>query len=504
MLGRRRSLTGSIKIAGLRNIKSLAFDLPPSGIWLLTAGNGAGKTSLLACLRRIGDSNAFPFHFPSSAESENLDNFGGSSVTYSIGGQDVEYVYGGTRWVPRPRKNSHLLRQFGYPSVIYIGADAKRLTPRPEDFAPRNTRAAPTHLIEALNSIFETEKFTQLKTISLRAGPGNRAFLLKVSDNPIRYHSEKHFSLGELCVINLVEKISGCPNQSLILIDELEIALHPRAQVQLFNYLSEQARLKRLTIVFSTHSVSLLKKAPHQKIIYLDKKQDGSIDVVIGCFPTYAIGNITLGEETTPDIVLYVEDEVARLILEPLVKLALQSRFQADAMFPDVKVIPIGGFDAVVRFLTQHSFLLRSKAYALLDNDVKTETVANWQANGKHQELADFDVLGDKLDYLPWTPEVAVVQRMRSQRDAVQARLVTLVGNRSIAIRRDSFNEITTQQGSALRDISKVFNAISKEISEATGREILDIKSLICLDFAQNEFSTDNNGIRNFLLRKLN
>jgi ABC-type cobalamin/Fe3+-siderophores transport system ATPase subunit len=67
-------MTGTINIQNLRNLNSLHFEIPDRGVTLLTGSNGSGKTSLLACLRRIGHSNAFPIHFPTSLRSDRLDN----------------------------------------------------------------------------------------------------------------------------------------------------------------------------------------------------------------------------------------------------------------------------------------------------------------------------------------------------------------------------------------------------------------------------------------------
>ena len=123
-------MASALEISNLRNIARLRFEIPDPGVWLLTAGNGTGKTTLLACLRRIGQPNAFPIHFPSSLRSERLDNHAEGSVTYEIGGETVEYAYRGERWTPRPRSNSHLFGELGYPAVIYVGATADRITCR--------------------------------------------------------------------------------------------------------------------------------------------------------------------------------------------------------------------------------------------------------------------------------------------------------------------------------------------------------------------------------------
>lgn len=144
-------MSGIIEICNLRNIVKLRFEIPDRGVWLLTAANGAGKTSLLACLRRIGQPNAFPVHFPSSLQSTRLDDHSRGTVTYSVNGELVEYAYRGERWTPQPRSNSRLFDKLGYASVTYIGATADRITPRPEDFNTRNVRPASAAIIAAAN-----------------------------------------------------------------------------------------------------------------------------------------------------------------------------------------------------------------------------------------------------------------------------------------------------------------------------------------------------------------
>src|SRR5690606_19113526 len=127
--------------------KTLDFTIPEKGVWLLTGPNGTGKTSLLACMRRIGERNAFPMHFKASAQSNNLDSFAGASVEYAVNGINVNSKYSGTRWEPRPKTHASVLRTAGYPSVLYIAADARRIEPRPEDFKPRGVRAANASII---------------------------------------------------------------------------------------------------------------------------------------------------------------------------------------------------------------------------------------------------------------------------------------------------------------------------------------------------------------------
>src|ERR1700733_12959622 len=96
-------MVGKIEIRNLRHIRELNFDIPGPGVHLLSGSNGAGKTSVLACLRRIGNSTAFAQHFAASRRSDSLDNFDGAEITYSLNQSQVTYAYAGERWVPRPR-----------------------------------------------------------------------------------------------------------------------------------------------------------------------------------------------------------------------------------------------------------------------------------------------------------------------------------------------------------------------------------------------------------------
>ncbi|QXC52616.1 AAA family ATPase (plasmid) [Agrobacterium salinitolerans] len=401
-------MAGSIEICNLRNIARLHFTIPDRGVWLLTGANGVGKTSLLACLRRLGSANAFPVHFPSSLRSDRLDNHATGRVTYEVNGSRVEYAYRGSRWTPRPRSASHLFRNFGYASVTYIGATADRITPRPEDFDTHHVKAVDKHIVNAANRIFQTEKFTQLRSINLTRGKGNDAFVLALGTAPQTYHSEKHFSLGELCVLKLLRLLKDVPNNSMIIVDELEMALHPRAQVELLRYLEEQAKSKSLTVIFSTHSVTLLKTIDHRHIIYLERQEDGSVAPVVGCFPTYAIGNIAADEETLPDIVFYVEDLFARDFLNAFFDLFSDAKYNDPTLRPSAKIVPVGGYSEVVRFLERNRSVLPTsvRQKAVLDQDVESETIVSWQNAGDHAKLAKHKELEGYISFLPFTPEV--------------------------------------------------------------------------------------------------
>lgn len=450
-------MPGSIEICNLRNIQRLRFPIPDRGVWLLTGANGAGKTSLLACIRRLGNRNAFPVHFPSSLRSDRLDNHQTGTVTYEVNGSTVEYAYRGERWTPRPRSASHMFESFGYSSVTYIGATADRITPRPEDFDTRHVKAVDKQIIAAANQIFQTNKFSNLRSINLSRGIGNDAFVLALGTSPQTFHSEKHFSLGELCVLKLLRLLKNVANNSMIIVDELEMALHPRAQVELLRYLERQAKAKSLTVIFSTHSVTLLKTIDHSRIIYLEKQDDGEIRPIVGCFPTYAIGNIASDEEALPDIMLYVEDLFARDILSSFYELFVNEKYTDPTLRPSAKIVPVGGFNEVIGFLDRNRSVLpvSVKQMAVLDRDVSDEVISTWKKANNHNKLAKYANMTKQVAFLPFTPEVGLMDLAHGNPAAFEQKLRDRFGDNLLHVRSIVSKYDTTLEGAAQRKAAK-------------------------------------------------
>lgn len=481
-----------VEIRNLRNITRLRFEIPSQGVWLLTAGNGAGKTSLLACLRRIGHPNAFQVHFPSSLRSERLDNHTEGSVIYEIGEASVEYAYRGERWTPRPRSNSHLFDELGYPAVIYVGATADRITPRPEDFDTNNVRAANSEIINAANSIFDTDKFRKLRTINLTRGAGNDAFVLALGTQPYNYHSEKHFSLGELCVLKLLRLLREIQNGSMIIVDELEMALHPRAQVNLLRYLQDQATQKSLTVIFSTHSVTLLKSIEKRHIICLDNQDGGETNVIVGCFPTYAIGNIASDEETLPDIVLYVEDLFARDMLTAFFQKCANERVPEPTERPSIKIVPIGPFNAVIAFLERNHSVLPATVVqkAVLDLDVADETIQGWRSNENHSQLNKYQRQQQDISFLPFTPEVGLISHILTEVSAFETELRQRFNDNQIRIAEIIGRYDTTSTGGEQRRAAKRVTAeLLAYLQQRTQRQEETVREQLCGIFANRTWT---------------
>lgn len=346
-------LATKLTIQSLKNIKSLEFEIPPPGAYLLTGRNGSGKTSLLTCLSRLRNSGAFQRGFRSSSH-KSLDSHRGASVRYEINKETVTYTYVEERWAPLPRKNSGLLAHCGFPEVLYIAADGSRVDPQQEEFAPRRVKLTPQSLRDSMNAIFATTRFSELCCLNLNRGGRSKAYLIRhAGGKPSTYFSERNFSLGELCVLKLLLALENISNDSLVLIDELELAIHPRAQTQLFHYLTKFASDKNLTIIFSTHSVTLIKGTNRRNVLFLENS-GGVIRCIKGCYPTFALGHISSGEEVAPDCVVYVEDDSAKKCVNAMINLYRRDAGSHVAL-PTALTVPLGGFRQILEFLDKAS-----------------------------------------------------------------------------------------------------------------------------------------------------
>lgn len=444
-----------VTLKGIKNIHELKFEIPAPGAYLLTGSNGSGKTSLLTCLSRLRNGNAFQRGFRSSTH-QSLDSHKGASVCYEFDGSSVTYTYGEERWAPAPRKRSDLLTKCGYPEVTYVAADGSRVEPLKDEFAPRSVRQLPQELRESMNRIFDTQRFDELCYLNLNRGGRNKAYLIRKPGRNATYYSERNFSLGELSILKLLIKLKDIQDKSLVLIDELELAVHPRAQVRLFNYLAEVAVNKRLTIIFSTHSVTLIKCIKRQKILFLDRQADGVIKCVKGCYPTFALGHITAGEEVAPDCVIYVEDDSARKCVAAMLDL-YRASVSVQVAQPLVACASIGGFIQILDFMDKAPQMLprTTKVCAFLDRDVKDESLSDYQSRGDHQRLALFQRLDRQIKYLPWTPEVGLVELILADRTDSERRLKEFFSEPRLVVPESWASGTAGLIGKPLRDACK-------------------------------------------------
>ncbi|WP_230877189.1 ATP-dependent nuclease [Paenibacillus macerans] len=126
-------------------------------------------------------------------------------------------------------------------------------------------------------------------------------------------YSGFHQGAGEATIAGLLSQ--EIPQYSLVLIDEIETSLHPRAQRRLLRDLADIAREKKVQFIITTHSPYILDELPPLARIYVFN-DNGVKNVVNGISSEFALTR--MDEANYPELDIYVEDEVAKILVEEI------------------------------------------------------------------------------------------------------------------------------------------------------------------------------------------
>lgn len=119
--------------------------------------------------------------------------------------------------------------------------------------------------------------FRYKRLVSLRVS-GKRPLLFAETDSNIGSatgaYSEFHMSSGERAVLGLSMQLSKLKG-ALVLLDEVDMGLHPHTQRKLMLELQRLALRNELQIVVTTHSPAILDCVPEYARLFLERKDDG-------------------------------------------------------------------------------------------------------------------------------------------------------------------------------------------------------------------------------------
>lgn len=121
---------------------------------------------------------------------------------------------------------------------------------------------------------------------------------------------------GEFSLSMLIWQVSNAPNNSVVLIDEPEIGLHPGAQKRLMTWIMQMIIKKKLQVIVSTHSSSIIEDLPNDCIKCISNFNNGSINIRENIMFTEAFHELEIINSRHASII--VEDSLAKDILEAI------------------------------------------------------------------------------------------------------------------------------------------------------------------------------------------
>jgi ABC-type dipeptide/oligopeptide/nickel transport system ATPase subunit len=336
----------------------LDLNLNEHKLTCLTGKNGIGKTTLIKAVQNLKFADTFAQTSPSSIFRDT------SSISYHVDSVEYRFDFDTNLRSLNPR--------ILIPEKIKANIDVELPMPHGQRFnffeniiksdgeirrsIVLGQHQEPTELIELLNHIYSTDKFNNLVQITV----GKSDYYCILLDNS-KYIREDYLSSGEFFLISLYRKIKN--KKKLIAIDEIDISLDAAAQTKLASKLREFCTKYGVNILFTTHSLPLMKTLKHGELFFMDN-HDGNIAPRLASYNL--IKSILYGFRDWDKYIL-TEDKVLKDFLEYLI-----DDFRQE-LFYRYKIIYIGTAQSVVNLLkrnvTEEFFSEKSNVIAILDGD---------------------------------------------------------------------------------------------------------------------------------------
>jgi predicted ATPase len=304
-----------LKIAGLRGWTGQQFKLDYP-IMAVVGENGSGKSTVIQSAAAVYKSTAPKTFYKGRGFAS--DYFPGTTWD-SISNAEIMYCAkeGDQPFTDKVRKPGERWRgniERRDRPVVYI--DLSRIQPVP--VRTGYWRIAKSPHIEVTATLFEKNRLDRFSEIMGRNYQSSRMAITNIDANRpvpvLGYHdavySGFHTGAGETMIAELLQ--TDMPKYSLVLIDEVETSLHPRAQRRLIRDLAERCRELELQIVLTTHSPFILDELPPEARAHIMETVAGRT-IVYGVSPEFAMTK--MDEIPQYECDLYVEDKRSQAVL---------------------------------------------------------------------------------------------------------------------------------------------------------------------------------------------
>ncbi|MDF7662386.1 AAA family ATPase [Erwiniaceae bacterium L1_54_6] len=277
--------------------------------------NGVGKSTILQAVAALYESTLDTKYYASTFFPDTpWESVTGCTINGSVReGQNstiVSVKKPTTRW----RGNDTRKKR----PVIYL--DLRRLQPIYSRLG--FARLAKPAVLEHLSTPFDPDTLKRFSSIIGKNYTSGKSSTTNIDINravPVVEHNGLQYSgfhqgAGESTIAELMT--IDIPEYSIVLIDEIETSLHPRAQRRLIRDLANVARVKRFQVIMTTHSPYVLEELPTEARIYVFN--DGASKAVVpGVSPEFSLTK--MDEENHPEVDIYVEDESAKIWLSEII-----------------------------------------------------------------------------------------------------------------------------------------------------------------------------------------
>jgi len=349
----------SCTINNVQHIKELSFFAELNNqVMCIVGKNGAGKTTLIRAIKNLSVTDTFaktaaPYIFNSD-----------SQISYQYNDKHYVFRYNeklrtiDTKEIIDKDVKNNIYVELPIPHGERFG-NFQKLGDIDDELRRKialKDYQTPNELIAFLSEIYQTDRFNNLKEVSIKKS--KYYFILREGNFYIR---EDYLSSGEHFVINLYKMVQR--RCKLIFIDEIDISLDASAQVNLLNELRKFCGEYEVNIVFTTHSIVLMKKLNDYELYYMESSN--GIAAIREASYNY-VKSLLFGFKGWDRYIL-TEDEMLQNYIENLIY------HKGIETFYSYKIIHIGGHNNVVSLMKRNSidefFSSQENVITVLDGD---------------------------------------------------------------------------------------------------------------------------------------
>ena len=364
-------------INSIRNINSSNVEIPlEGGTYALVGSNGCGKSTILLCLAHL-----ISRHYLAIFQKEDLDD--SSFIEFEHKGKVDKWTEKRGWWTSASFPNT--IRFNGlYEGSLFYGTrfnDSRVIDNmlangkiKPSDIVESDdyVKAKLSYILHGDNLHYRNLKRIKNKYVTEKLGVNNTPYFNTARHDLI---SQYRMSSGECLLISLlhfvynaiVRKSLPRDKKILVLIDEIELALHPIAVSRLLDLLNELTKNNsNLVVILTSHSPEVIRKIKPANLYKVNSYQ-GVVSIESNCYPSYLIRDVYSHDGF--DYLLLVEDILTRSIVE---KILNKENLKSGKL---IHIVPVGGWSNVLKLhkelLVWNVLGLGKQIASILDGDIE-------------------------------------------------------------------------------------------------------------------------------------
>ena len=278
----------NVKISNVKNIVRANIDFPfDNGIYTIVGSNGCGKSTIMLCLAQLIS------HQLDRLTNSDIKN--DSFVEFEISGNNVKWVRNRAgRWI-NINKGSYLKFNGLYEGSLFYGTrfedssnieqmiGSGQITEQEIVDADDYVKKQMSYILHGDLTHYTSLKRIKNKYVAQQLAIKNRPYFISVDGCLV---SQYRMSSGECLLVSLLHFLYNSivrrslpeDQKVLVLIDELELALHPIAVLRLMEFLKELVKEhSNLVVYLSTHSPEVIRTIPPRDLFKINNNATPAI-----------------------------------------------------------------------------------------------------------------------------------------------------------------------------------------------------------------------------------